>query len=182
LSNTLPETEVPLRTPQDSSRVVVAYLNARRARRPLAADTARAVDVRRAVFASPLRVRRFDAHVPAGFPSPADDYVEDHIDLNAHLIQQGHEAATFIVRASGWSMIGAGIHDGDEIIVDRALEAKNGDVVVAAVSGELVIKRLRFRGEKIVLVSDNPHYPERVIAEGEQLEIWGVATRVLHKL
>ena len=173
---------MPLRIPEDSARVVVAYLNARRAQRPPAPDIARAVDYRRVASASCLRIRRFDVHVPAGFPSPADDYVEDHIDLNAHLIQHGHEAATFIVRASGWSMVGAGIHDGDEVIVDRALEARNGNVVVAAVGGELVIKRLRCRGEKVVLVADNPHYPERVIAEGEHLEIWGVATRVLHKL
>jgi DNA polymerase V len=173
---------VPLRIPESSARAVIAYLDARRAPRPLAPDIARAVTFRLAVRASQLRVRRFDVHVPAGFPSPADDYVEDQIDLNAHLIQQGHESATFIVRATGWSMVGAGVHDGDEVIVDRALEAKNGNVVVAAVAGELVIKRLRFRAEKIVLVSDNPHYPERVIAEGEHLEIWGVATRVLHKL
>jgi DNA polymerase V len=173
---------VPLKIPQNAARAVVAYLDAHRAQRSVAPDIARAIEIRRAARASRFRVRRFDAHVPAGFPSPADDYVEDHIDLNAHLIQQGHEAATFIVRASGWSMVGAGIHDGDEVIVDRALEAKNGNVVVAAVAGELVIKRLRFRGEKVVLVSDNPHYPERVIAEGEHLEIWGVATRVLHKL
>ena len=173
---------MPLRIPENCVNTVIAYLDARRAQRPLAADIARAVSFRRAVRMSPLRVRRFDVHVPAGFPSPADDYVEDQIDLNVHLIQQGHEAATFIVRASGWSMVGAGIHDGDEVIVDRALEAKNGDIVVAAIGGELVIKRLRLRAEKIVLVSDNPHYPERVIVEGEHLEIWGVATRVLHKL
>jgi len=104
------------------------------------------------------------------------------LDFNAHLIRQGHEAATFVVRASGWSMIGAGIHDGDEIVVDRALEPKDGSVVVAAVNGELIIKRLRVRGGKVLLVSENPHYPERVVADGDRLEIWGVATRVLHKL
>lgn len=120
--------------------------------------------------------------VPAGFPSPADDYIEEQIDLNEHLIRKGHEAATFIVRASGWSMIGAGIHDGDEIIVDRAIDAVDGHVVVATVDGELVVKRLRIRAGTPVLVSENPHYPERVIAEGERFEIWGVATRVLHKL
>lgn len=173
---------MPLRLPQSHISTVVAFFDARRVPREPLPDLARALDARLLAIASRRRIRRFDVHVPAGFPSPADDYVEDQIDLNAHLIQQGHEAATFIVRASGWSMVGAGIHDGDEVIVDRALEAKNGDVVVAAIAGELVIKRLRFRAEKVVLVSDNPHYPERVLAEGEHLEIWGVATRVLHKL
>src|SRR5690349_4591924 len=81
------EYTVPLRIPESSARAVIAYLDARRAQRPLAPDIARAVTFRRAVRASPLRVRRFDVHVPAGFPSPADDYVEDQIDLNAHLIQ-----------------------------------------------------------------------------------------------
>jgi DNA polymerase V len=129
-----------------------------------------------------LAVVRYAAKVPAGFPSPADDYIEDVLDFNAHLVRQGHEEATFVVRASGWSMIGAGIHDGDEIVVDRALQARDGHVVVAAVNGELIVKRLRIRGGKVLLVSENPHYPERVVAEGEHLEIWGVATRVLHKL
>jgi DNA polymerase V len=118
----------------------------------------------------------------AGFGSPAEDYIEEQIDFNAHLIRQGHEASTFVVRASGWSMIGAGIHDGDEVVVDRALQPKNLSVVIATINGELIIKRLKMRGGKIALVSDNPHYPERTIAEGEELEIWGVATRVLHPL
>ncbi len=162
---------------------IVAFLDAHREARALEEEGVRAVQPRR-VSAGQNRVHipLLGANVPAGFPSPADDYVEDVLDFNAHLIRQGHEAATFVVRASGWSMIGAGIHDGDELVVDRAIEAKDGMVVVAAVNGELIVKRLRVQGGRIVLVSENPHYPERVVAEGEQLEIWGVATRVLHKL
>jgi DNA polymerase V len=173
----------PLRVPESQLPSVVAFLDAYRDGRTLEDEGVRAT-VPRGVKPSRRRaaVPLLGTNVPAGFPSPADDYVEDVLDFNAHLIRQGHEAATFVVRASGWSMIGAGIHDGDEIVVDRALEAKDGNVVVAAVNGELIIKRLRVRGGKVLLLSENPHYPERVVADGDRLEIWGVATRVLHKL
>lgn len=162
---------------------VVEYLAAYRDRRTLEDQGVRAREPRG------IRGHRRRARVPligympeAGFGSPVEDYVEEQIDLNAHLIRQGHEASTFVVRAKGWSMIGAGIHDGDEVIVDRALQPTNGCVVVAAVDGDLLIKRLRFRGTKVALCSDNPHYPERTLLEGENLDIWGVATRVLHPL
>jgi DNA polymerase V len=173
----------PLRVPESQVEPVVAFLAAYREGRALEEEGVRAV-APRAVRPTSLRhaIVRYAAKVPAGFPSPADDYIEDVLDFNAHLVRQGHEAATFVVRASGWSMIGAGIHDGDEIVVDRALQARDGHVVVAAVNGELIVKRLRIRGGKVLLVSENPHYPERVVAEGEHLEVWGVATRVLHKL
>ena len=173
----------PLRVPESQLPSIIAFLSAYRDGRTLEDEGVRAC-LPRGVRASRRRaaVPLLGANIRAGFPSPADDYVEDVLDFNAHLIRQGHEAATFVVRASGWSMIGAGIHDGDEIVVDRALEPKDGSVVVAAVNGELIIKRLRVRGGKVLLVSENPHYPERVVADGDRLEIWGVATRVLHKL
>ena len=118
--------------------------------------------------------------VPAGFPSPADDYIQDRVDLNEHLIT--HREATFILRVSGWSMINAGIHDGDEIIVDRALNAVNGNIVVAVVNNELTVKRLHQRGDSIRLVPENPEFPDIVIGAEEELMIWGVVTRVLHKV
>lgn len=161
---------------------VVAFLDAYREQKAMEDEGVRAQVWCRTEPGREVSVPLMGYRVPAGFPSPADDYVEETIDLNAHLIRKGHEAATFIVRASGWSMFGAGIHDGDEVVVDRALQPQDGSVVVAAIDGELLIKRLRIRGGKPVLVSENPHYPERVVAHGETLEIWGVATRVLHKL
>lgn len=124
----------------------------------------------------------FATRVRAGFPSPADDYVEDVLDLNRHLIRAGHEDATFVLRVEGWSMIGAGIFDGDEVIVDRALAAKEGSIVVAVVNGDLTIKRLRFREGMPVLCAENPHFADRTFADGEELVIWGVVTRSLHKL
>lgn len=126
------------------------------------------------------RVPYFDAKVPAGFPSPAEQYLEEAIDLNVHLIRSGHEAATYIIRVSGTSMMGAGIHDGDELVVDRAEEQVLGRVVVAVHDGAMTVKRLRERDGQPVLVAENPEYPDRVVAAGEAFSIWGVVTRVLH--
>lgn len=120
--------------------------------------------------------------IRAGFPSPADDYLEDVLDLNRHLIHPGHEDSTFILRVDGHSMVAAGIHHGDEVVVDRALTPKDGSVVVAVVNGELTIKYLHFRQGKPVLVAGNPHFADRAFAEGEELTIWGVVTRVLHRV
>ncbi|MBN8884483.1 MAG: translesion error-prone DNA polymerase V autoproteolytic subunit [Rudaea sp.] len=173
----------PVRVPESQTPAVIEFLAAYRDRRTLEDEGVRATMPRGVQRSRRLRsIPLSGFRVAAGFGSPAEDYIEERIDFNAHLIRQGHDASTFVVRAQGWSMIGAGIHDGDEIVVDRALEPKDMSVVVATVNGELVIKRLKMRAGKIALVSDNPHYPERVLAEGETLEIWGVATRVLHPL
>ncbi|WP_313912740.1 translesion error-prone DNA polymerase V autoproteolytic subunit [Tahibacter sp.] len=181
-SGSFGEPTQPVRVPESQVPAVVAFLDAWREQKAVEEEGTRAQVWRRTEPGRNVSIPLMGYRVPAGFASPADDYLEDTIDLNAHLIRKGHEAATFIVRASGWSMFGAGIHDGDEIVVDRALEPTDGAVVVAAVDGELLIKRLRIRGGKPVLVSENPHFPERIVAPNETLEIWGVATRVLHKL
>jgi DNA polymerase V len=122
----------------------------------------------------------FFSHIMAGFPSPAEDYIEQSLDLNEYLIK--HPAATFFVRVSGDSMIGAGIHDGDMLIVDKALEAINGKVVVAVVDGEFTVKRLMRAERKIFLVPENPCYPDIDISGKEDSEIWGVVTDVIHPL
>jgi len=127
-------------------------------------------------------VRKMAHSTSAGFPSPADDYIEDVLDLNRHLIIAGHEDATFVLRVSGHSMIQAGIFDGDEVVVDRAVNPTEGRIVVAVVNGDLTIKYLRFQAGKPVLVAGNPHYADRNFAEGDELTIWGVVTRVLHKV
>ena len=122
----------------------------------------------------------FDARVPAGFPSPAADYKEDRLDLNKHLIR--HPAATFFVRAIGDSMIGAGIHCGDLLVVDRSLEARDKNVVIAAVNGELTVKRIRIRNKKITLVPENESYSAQEVGENVEFEVWGVVTSVIHEL
>ncbi|MHC4655703.1 MAG: LexA family protein [Planctomycetota bacterium] len=122
----------------------------------------------------------FDGRVPAGFPSPAADYEEDKLDLNEHLIR--HPAATFFVRAIGDSMVGAGIHCGDLLVVDRSLEARDRSVVIAAVNGELTVKRIRIRKKKITLEPENESYRVQEINENMEFEVWGVVTSVIHEL
>jgi DNA polymerase V len=122
----------------------------------------------------------FDGRVSAGFPSPAADYEEDRLDLNKHLIR--HPAATFFVRTIGDSMIGAGIQCGDLLVVDRSLEAKDKNVVIAAVNGELTVKRIRIRNKKITLVPENESYCAQQIGENVEFEVWGVVTSVIHEL
>lgn len=116
--------------------------------------------------------------VAAGYPSPAQDYFDGRIDLNEHLIKD--VTSTFIVRVTGQSMQQAGISDGDELIVNRALEPKDGSVVVAVLDGELTIKRLRITAHGVVLQADNPDFPDIKVPGLSDLTIWGVATRCLH--
>ncbi|OGW67054.1 MAG: peptidase S24 [Nitrospirae bacterium RIFCSPLOWO2_02_FULL_62_14] len=119
------------------------------------------------------------ARVPAGFPSPADDYLEGKLDLNQHLIK--HPAATYFVRVTGDSMIGAGIHSGDLLVVDRSLEPADNSVVIAIVDGELTVKRLSTRQGRPWLLPDNDKYPPVEVRE-DSLQIWGVVTHVIHKV
>ncbi|HEY1158927.1 MAG TPA: translesion error-prone DNA polymerase V autoproteolytic subunit [Arthrobacter sp.] len=116
--------------------------------------------------------------VAAGFPSPAQDYFDGRIDLNAHLIKD--ITSTFVVRVTGDSMEGAGISDGDELIVNRALEPKDGSVVIAVLDGELTVKRLRITRTGVVLQAENPKYQDIHVPALSELTIWGVATRCLH--
>lgn len=118
--------------------------------------------------------------VPAGFPSPAQDYYDGPIDLTAMLVDD--QAATFIVRAAGDSMLGAGISSGDEILVDRSKRPRDGDVVVAILDGELTIKRLQVTGAGVTLRSENPAYPDVHVPLLSDLQVWGVATYALHHL
>jgi DNA polymerase V len=122
----------------------------------------------------------FTAKVPAGFPSPAADYEEDKLDLNRHLIR--NPAATFFVRVAGDSMVKAGIHDGDLLVVDRSIEPKDKNVIIAVVNGELTVKRIRIRKNKLTLVAENENYQSQEIKEEMEFEVWGVVTNVIHEL
>lgn len=122
----------------------------------------------------------FLGRLPAGFPSPADDYLEGKLDITKHLVK--HPAATFYVRVSGDSMIGAGIHTGDLLVVDRSLEPKNGNVIVAALDGDLTVKRLSRRNGVVRLLPENKDYQPIEIQDGQSFEIWGVVTNVIHSL
>ena len=116
--------------------------------------------------------------VAAGYPSPAQDYFDGRIDLNAHLVKD--VTSTFIVRVTGQSMEQAGISDGDELVVNRAMEPKDGSVVVAVLDGELTIKRLRITPTGVILQADNPRFPDIEVPALSDPTIWGVATRCLH--
>jgi len=118
--------------------------------------------------------------VSAGFPSPADDYLEDKVDLNQYLVK--HPASTFLVRASGESMINAGIFPKDILIVDRSLKAENGKVVIAVVDGELTVKRYVKNGKNILLKPENDAFDPIAINDESEAYIWGVVTNVIHNL
>jgi DNA polymerase V len=122
----------------------------------------------------------FEAMVSAGFPSPAADYEEDKLDLNEYLIK--HPAATFFVRVIGDSMVGAGVHCGDLLVVDRSLEPRDKSVVIAIVNGELTVKRIRISKKKITLEPENENYSAWQINEDAEFEVWGVVTNVIHEL
>ena len=122
----------------------------------------------------------FIVTVPAGYPSPAADFVEGPLSLDQYLIH--HPAATFFVRVAGDSMTGAGILSGDLLIVDRAIAPQSGSVVIAIINGELTIKRLQRQGDRVVLMPENPAYSPIPILDGMEFEIWGVVTKAIHFL
>jgi len=138
------------------------------------------VIVRRVQPATPLLLLAAVDAVPAGFPSPAQDYYDGPIDLTEMLIDD--QAATFLVRAAGDSMLGAGISSGDEILVDRSKTPRDGDVVVAILDGELTLKRLSLTASGVTLRSENPAYPDIHVPALSDLQVWGVATYSLHHL
>ncbi|MCF8070259.1 MAG: translesion error-prone DNA polymerase V autoproteolytic subunit [Desulfobacterales bacterium] len=122
----------------------------------------------------------FMSCVQAGFPSPAEDYIEGKLDLNKYLVK--HPAATFFVRVSGDSMLNAGIHPGDILIVDRSLDPVNRKVVIAVVNGELTVKRIKKQESRLFLVPENKKYAPMEITSEMNCEIWGVVTNVIHPL
>lgn len=119
------------------------------------------------------------AKVPAGFPSPAADFVEGKLDLNEHLIH--HPAATFIIRVEGDSMTGAGIRPGDLLVVDRSIEPLTGHIVIAAIAGELTVKTLRLRNKGWFLEAENSAYPAMALGQEADCAIWGVVTAAIHR-
>jgi len=116
--------------------------------------------------------------VSAGFPSPADDYTEENIDLNEHLIS--NPFSTFFLRVKGESMINAGIKDKDLIIVDKSLIAKPGDIVIAMIDGEFTIKRLSIKNDELYLKAENHNYPDFSFKNHIDVQIWGVVIYSIH--
>lgn len=137
------------------------------------------VDLFRSTEGLPLSCPTYISPISAGFPSPADDYVEKNLDLNELMVN--HPSATFYVRVEGDSMKDAGIQSGDLLVVDRAVEATDGKIVVAILQGEFTVKRISIRGKRVILLPENPLYSPIEVAEDSDFQVWGVVTYVIHK-
>ena len=120
-----------------------------------------------------------DTMVSAGFPSPADDYLDLPIDLNEYLVE--NSAATFYIRVSGNSMQDEGIDDGDLLVVDRSKTPKNNDIVIGVLNGEFTVKKIQKTKTKLFMVAANKEYKKIEITEEMDFSVWGVVTYVIHK-
>ncbi|MDG2343599.1 MAG: translesion error-prone DNA polymerase V autoproteolytic subunit [Flavobacteriales bacterium] len=127
-----------------------------------------------------LDIPFYQSNVSAGFPSPAEDFMDLDLNLQEYLVQ--HPSATFCVRVTGDSMQNAGIFSGDVMVVDRALEAKNNSIVLAVLDGEFTVKRIQKRAGKLYLKPENKNFSPIEIIEEMNFQVWGVVTHIIHKV
>jgi DNA polymerase V len=127
-----------------------------------------------------MKIAFFEETVAAGFAAHAEDFIQKNLDLHELMVE--HPTATFFVRVRGDSMVGAGIHSEDVLVVDRARLPSSGKVVVALLNGEFTVKRLIYEGKRICLQAENPDYLPIIIQPGDDFQVWGVVTYVIHKL
>ncbi len=127
-----------------------------------------------------VKLQLFTSTISAGFPSPAEDYVENELDLNKMMID--HPAATFFVKVKGDSMMNASISDGDILVVDRALNIQKDSIVIAFLDGEFVVKRLSKDKKGVFLIPENPKYKPIKITSDMDFKIWGIVTYVIKNL
>lgn len=120
-----------------------------------------------------------EAVVPAGFPSPSPDIRDMPLNIHDYVVK--NSTATYFVRVSGSSMIGAGIYPDDILVVDRSITPRHGHIVIAAVDGDMTVKRLFRKDGKIMLMPENKHFAPIVVHDGQELDIWGVVTFVVHR-
>lgn len=126
---------------------------------------------------TPMELWHVPSTVQCGFPSPADDHQQERLNLLDLIVQQPD--ATFFMRVRGASMKDAGIDDGDYVVVDRSVNVKHGQIILAVIDGEFTIKRLYQRNGRTVLQSANPTYPHIELKDGQELNVWGVVTWTL---
>lgn len=169
-----------MRVPESVKPVVVNFLTELAQRRQEPTWPSHLKPVQLAENPASFKVPMFGHTVRAGFPSPADDYVADTLDLNEHLMPR--KEASFLLRAKGDSMLGAGIHDGDILVIDRSLSPVNGKVVIATVDGQFTVKTLEKKRGKIRLLPANPDFEPIEFKDEQELQIWGVVTNVIHGL
>ena len=127
-----------------------------------------------------LSIPFYESKVPAGFPSPAEDFMDLDLNLQEYLVQ--HPSATFCVRVTGDSMQNAGIFSGDVMVVDRALEPKNNTIVLAVLDGEFTVKRIQKKGRQLFLKPENEAFKPIQITEEMDFKVWGVVTHIIHKV
>ena len=127
-----------------------------------------------------LDIPFYQSNVPAGFPSPAEDFMDLDLNLQEYLVQ--HPSATFCVRVTGDSMQNAGIFSGDVMVVDRALEPKNNTIVLAVLDGEFTVKRIQKKGDELYLKAENKNFKSIQITEEMNFQVWGVVTHIIHKV
>lgn len=170
-----------MRVPESAQAVVVDFLSQyteKRQVQPRWPD--HLMPVRLADNPTSFKVPLFGHTVRAGFPSPADDYVADTLDLNDHLMPR--KEASYLIRAKGESMVEAGIHDGDILVVDKSITAADGCVVIALLDGQFTVKTLEKKRGKIRLMPANPEFQPIELKDEQELQIWGVVTNVIHSL
>ena len=127
-----------------------------------------------------LDIPFYQSNVPAGFPSPAEDFTDLDLNLQEYLVQ--HPSATFCVRVTGDSMQNAGICSGDVMVVDRALEPQNNTIVLAILDGEFTVKRIQKKGQELYLKPENSKFKPIQITEEMNFQVWGVVTHIIHKI
>lgn len=127
-----------------------------------------------------LELDLYTTKISAGFPSPAEDFLDSKLDLNEYLIR--NPSATFFVRVNGNSMVNAGIYDGDILIVDRSVEAADGKVVIGVINGEFTVKRIIKKGKKFFLKPENEKFTPIEITEDMDFKTWGVVVYTIHKI
>lgn len=127
-----------------------------------------------------VRLPLVDAFISAGFPSPADDYIEGKLDLNKLLIR--NPSSTFFARVRGKSMQDAGIHDGDILIIDKSLEPKQNSVLICFIDGEFTVKRIKKVNNEMYLMPENKDFEPIKVEKGSDFRLWGVVTHCIHKL
>lgn len=169
-----------VRVPESAKPIVVDFLAGLAQRRQEPKWPAHLKPVQLAENPTSFKVPMFGHTIRAGFPSPADDYVADTLDLNDYLMPR--KEASFLLKAKGDSMIGVSIHDGDILVVDRSISASNGCVVIATVDGQFTVKTLEKKRGKIRLLPANPDFEPIEFKDEQELQIWGVVTNVVHSL
>lgn len=175
------EQTVIVRVPESAKPVVVDFLDKLAEQRQTESQwPSHLIPVELAENPTPFKIPFFGHTIRAGFPSPADDYVADTLDLNDHLMPR--KEASYLLRARGNSMTGVGIHDDDILVVDRSITASNGCVVIAKLDGEFTVKTLEKKRGKIRLLPANADFEPIELKDEQELQVWGVVTNVIHSL